>query len=132
MGVTRSRWFTAMERSVAIETRTVTTTYASRAASRTAAPPTPIATPRPRTRGVSEAVGVATSDGSTDRDRRGDVGDVDRDRAGLAAGAGGREYGREQLLVAGVDPQLARHVAGHPGYEGGDGGAVELHGDAVG
>src|SRR5690349_11888209 len=98
--------------------RTVTTTYASRAASSTVAPPTPMAKERL---------------GGTDGGRRVEVRERHSDRAALRlAGVGQRERGLEQLLIGGADPQLAGHRIGHPGYDGDQVGRVHRGRDPVG
>src|SRR4029079_591505 len=111
----RSRWLIGMVRSLAIVTRTVTTTYVSRAASSTAAPPTPMAVRRPRAGSPSVtapgAVAVTSGRGGTGRHRRVAVLDRPRDRGGRRPGpARHREDRLAQPLVLGVQPELAGHA----------------------
>src|SRR5262245_12757760 len=130
-----------MPRSCAMVTRIVTTTYASRAASSTAAPPTPIATPCPNRRPVrpggapaaagASDVAVAGSvasvrSGCTDGHRRVELGDGHGDRRTCgSARTWHREGGLTQALVAGVDPEIAGHAVGHAGQQLFQGGGVE-------
>src|SRR4029453_10444002 len=122
--------------SAAIVTSSVTTTYASRAASSTAKPPTPIATPRARGRAGSvvliEETCVVAASGSTDGHRDIDLGQGDCHR-GRGRGPVGRGVhdGLDQMLGLLVQPYVALDARGHAGDERAGGGVVEVDGDPV-
>src|SRR5262245_17168976 len=102
----------------------------------TAAPPIPMAAPRPRGLVGVTAGGPGVTAGAlgrTDVHRRVELGHADGDRpGGTAGGTGHAEADPPKLLGCHVDPQLAGEALAHARYELGNRVPVEVGADPEG